>query len=186
MGIKLSKLGKMERNKAIILTIDDENAYQRIDNFLFNKIKNVPKSRIYRMLRSGEVRVNKKRAVPSYKLQPNDSIRIPPFWTKRTKLLNKPGSKLVNLLLKAIIFEDDRMLVVNKPAGIASHGGSGINFGVIEILRAARSDLKDLELVHRLDRDTSGCLILAKKRSALRELHQLAYEGKIFKKYILN
>jgi 23S rRNA pseudouridine955/2504/2580 synthase len=168
------------------LIIDEERANQRLDNFLFNKLKNVPKSRIYRMLRGGEVRVNKKRVKPSYKIQPNDIIRIPPFWEETTSISNKkPTSNLTKLLLDSIIFEDKRIIVINKPTGVASHGGSGINFGVIETLRTARDDLKDLELAHRLDRDTSGCLILAKKRSALRELHQLAYEGKILKKYIL-
>ncbi|HBC71157.1 MAG TPA: 23S rRNA pseudouridine(955/2504/2580) synthase [Coxiellaceae bacterium] len=156
-----------------------------MDNFLFNKLKNVPKSRIYRMLRGGEVRVNKKRAAPSYKIQSDDLIRIPPFWAEETLSKGKPGSNLIKLLLDAIIFEDNRILVINKPSGIASHGGSGINFGVIETLRAARPDLKNLELVHRLDRDTSGCLILAKKRSALRELHKLIFDGAILKKYVL-
>lgn len=169
------------------LIVDEEHAKQRIDNFLFNQLKNIPKSRIYRMLRGGEVRVNKKRVTPTYKLQPYDSIRIPPFWTEEVDESNNrgPGSKLINLLLDSIVFEDNRVLVVNKPTGIASHGGSGINFGVIEILRAAREDLKNLELVHRLDRETSGCLMLAKKRSALRKLHELIREGKIYKKYVL-
>ncbi len=167
------------------LIIDEDSAGQRIDNFLFNKLKNIPKSRIYRMLRHGEVRVNKGRIGPSYKLQSNDSIRVPPFWSEAETPRGKPGSNLVKLLLDSIVFEDDKILVINKPTGIASHGGSGINFGVIEILRAARPDLKDLELVHRLDRDTSGCIVLAKKRSALRRLHELIRGGEIFKKYIL-
>ena len=182
--------GDMQRqekitNKVHNLVIDEELAGQRLDNFLFNKIKNVPKSRIYRMLRGGEVRVNKKRVGPSYKIQPDDSIRIPPFWAEETLNKGKPGSNLIKILLDAIIFEDNRILVINKPCGIASHGGSGINFGVIETLRTARPDLKNLELVHRLDRDTSGCLILAKKRSALRELHKLIFDGAIVKKYLL-
>jgi len=172
-------------NKVHNLVIDEELSGQRLDNFLFNKLKNVPKSRIYRMLRGGEVRVNKKRAAPSYKIQSDDLIRIPPFWAEETLSKGKPGSNLIKLLLDAIIFEDNRILVINKPSGIASHGGSGINFGVIETLRAARPDLKKLELVHRLDRDTSGCLILAKKRSALRELHKLIFDGAILKKYVL-
>ena len=172
------------------LIIDADAAGQRIDNFLFNKLKNIPKSRIYRMLRSGEVRVNKGRIGPSYKLQPNDLIRVPPFWSKTSEVeaeatRGKPGGNLINLLLDSVIFEDDKILVVNKPTGIASQGGSGINFGVIEILRAARPDIRDLELVHRLDRDTSGCIILAKKRSALRQLHELIRSGGIFKKYLL-
>lgn len=168
------------------LTIEEEFAGQRLDNFLCNRLKNVPKSRIYRMLRSGEVRVNKKRIKPFYKIQPNDVVRIPPFWTMPQESVSKrPTPSLISLLFDALIFEDARILVVNKPSGVASHGGSGINFGVIETVRAARADLKNLELVHRLDRDTSGCLILAKKRSALRELHQLIRDGKILKKYVL-
>lgn len=170
------------------LIIDEDYAGQRIDNFLFNKLKDIPKSRVYRMLRHGEVRVNKGRIRPSYKLQPNDAIRVPPFWSETNEVeatRGKPGSNLIKLLLDSVIFEDDKILVVNKPTGIASHGGSGINFGVIETLRAARPDLKNLELVHRLDRDTSGSIILAKKRSALRQLHELIRSGEIFKKYIL-
>lgn len=175
----------MTKSNSLIVSTD--TAGQRIDNFLFNKLKNIPKSRIYRMLRHGEVRVNKGRIGPSYKLLPGDCIRIPPFWnpSETESAKGKPGSNLIKLLLNSVIFEDDRILVINKPTGIASHGGSGINFGVIEILRAARSDLKTLELVHRLDRDTSGCIILAKKRSALRELHELIRNGEIYKKYIL-
>jgi 23S rRNA pseudouridine955/2504/2580 synthase len=175
-------------NSASNLLIDEELSCQRLDNFLFNKLKNVPKSRIYRMLRGGEVRVNKKRVKPAYKLQPNDVVRVPPFWTDRDVNSNsnkKPTQSLTKLMLDSIVFEDNKILVVNKPSGVAAHGGSGINFGVIETLRAARADLKNLELVHRLDRDTSGCLILAKKRSALRELHQLIFNGQILKKYLL-
>lgn len=183
---EVKKLFMISSIKARNLVIDEELAGQRIDNFLFNQLKNVPKSRIYRMLRGGEVRINKKRIKPSYKMQLNDVIRIPPVWIEASSNINKkPGSNLTKLLLDSIIFEDNRILVINKPAGIASHGGSGISFGVIEILRAAREDLKKIELVHRLDRDTSGCLVLAKRRSALRELHKLAYYGKILKKYLL-
>lgn len=169
------------------LIINEDAAGQRIDNFLFNKLNSIPKTRIYRMLRHGEVRVNKGRIKPSYKIQANDLIRIPPFWStgETARLQTKPGNNLTNLLLNNIIFEDDKVLVINKPVGIASHGGSGINFGVIEILRAARPDLKNLELAHRLDRDTSGCIVLAKKRSSLRELHELIRNGKIYKKYVL-
>ncbi len=172
--------------KSSTIMVDENFAEQRLDNFLFNKLKAVPKSRIYRMLRGGEVRVNKKRVKPSYKIQANDVVRVPPFWVDATPSHNKkPTVSLTKLLLDAIIFEDNRILVINKPIGVAAHGGSGISFGVIETLRAAKSDFENLELVHRLDRDTSGCLILAKKRSALRELHRLIVAGKILKKYIL-
>ncbi|MDR1012553.1 MAG: RluA family pseudouridine synthase [Coxiellaceae bacterium] len=180
----LLRANNIIRNRSTILVVDKEQSGQRLDNFLFNKLKNIPKSHIYKMLRSGEVRINKKRIKPLYKLQFNDFLRIPPFWVD-TIVKNKPSCNLIKLLLDAIIFEDSKLLVVNKPSGIPSHGGSGINFGVIEILREARNDLKKLELVHRLDRDTSGCLILAKKKSVLRELHKLISERKMFKKYVL-
>ena len=174
------------KTKSNNLIIKADSAGQRIDNFLFNKLKNVPKSRIYRMLRHGEVRINKKRVLPLYKIQPNDSVRIPPFWSKKEDLSkSKPGENLIKLLLSCIVFENSKILVINKPASIASHSGSGINFGVIEILRAARPDLKSLELIHRLDKDTSGCLILAKKRQALYELHHLMRTGEILKEYVL-
>lgn len=176
---------KKVKTAAHNIVVDQEHDKRRLDNFLFNQLKNVPKSRIYRMLRGGEVRVNKKRVGPSYKIQTDDLIRVPPVWIEAESDKRAPGSKLISLLLNAIVFEDDRVLVINKPSGVASHGGSGINFGVIDILRAARPDLKNLELVHRLDRDTSGCLILAKKRSALRKLHELIRDGKMYKKYIL-
>lgn len=171
------------------ITININFADQRIDNFLFNKLKNLPKSHLYKMLRQGEIRVNKGRIGPSYKLQTDDVIRLPPFWQKFTTdtndLMQKPGSNLIKLLLDNIIFEDDRILVVNKPFGIAAHSGSGVNFGVIEIMRAARPELHTLDLVHRLDRDTSGCLVLSKTRVALRELHELIRTGAILKKYML-
>ena len=167
------------------LTIDPDLAGQRIDNFLFHSLKGVPKSRIYRMLRQGEVRINKQRVLPSYKIQAKDIVRIPPVWRLDNPHNKSPGKKLRELMLQSIIFEDHKILAINKPAGIASHSGSGINFGVIEILRAARPELKNLELVHRLDKDTSGCLILAKKRTVLRELHQLIRDAAILKKYLL-
>ena len=132
--------------KTNYLTITADSSGQRIDNFLFNKMKSLPKSRIYKMVRQGEVRVNKKRIAPLYKLQPNDQIRIPPFWGKTETNKNKPGSKLIDLLTKSIIFEDDKILAINKPSGIASHGGSGISFGAIEILRAARPNIKNFRI----------------------------------------
>ena len=178
---------KRDGDNMNIVIINEEFSLQRIDNFLFNKLKKIPKSRVYRMIRSGEVRINKKRVRPSYKLQSGDILRIPPFVAKSdidvTK--DKPGDNLIKLLLGAIIFENDEILVINKPAGLACHSGSGINFGVIEILRVSRDDLANLELVHRLDRDTSGCLVLAKKRTALRKLHQLIRDGEVIKKYVL-
>jgi 23S rRNA pseudouridine955/2504/2580 synthase len=170
------------------LTISEEQAGQRIDNFLFSYLKSIPRSRIYSMIRKGELRINGRRVKPLYKLKIGDNVRLPPLSNAQNSEKMRPrtpGSKLTQLLLASIIFEDQRIIVINKPAGIASHGGSGISFGVIEILRHAREDLKSLSLVHRLDRDTSGCLMLAKRRSALRELHRLMVAGKIIKKYLL-
>ncbi|AWX16235.1 23S rRNA pseudouridine(955/2504/2580) synthase [Mergibacter septicus] len=155
------------------ITIDDDQAGQRIDNFLLAKLKGVPKSMIYRIVRKGEVRVNKGRIKPEYKLQAGDTVRVPPIRTSET---NQPiiSQKLnrVAELEQQIIYEDDCLLVLNKPSGMAVHGGSGVDFGVIEALRALRPQARFLELVHRLDRDTSGILLVAKKRSALRHLHE--------------
>ena len=170
------------------ITINEEQAGQRVDNFLFSYLKNIPRSRIYSMIRRGELRINGGRVKPLRKLKIGDNIRLPPLshvQDSQEEGGRTPGSRLIQLLLASIIFEDKRILVINKPDGIASHGGNGINFGAIEILRHAREDLKDLSLVHRLDRDTSGCLMLAKRRSALRELHRLMVVRKIIKKYLL-
>lgn len=166
------------------ITIAEDYAGQRIDNFLFKKLRNVPKSRIYKMLRKGEVRVNKKRIHQDYKIQANDIVRIPPFWSESTGAAKTPSATLTKLLLDSIAYEDQGLIIINKPAKVAAHGGSGINFGAIETMRHARPDLKDLELVHRLDRDTSGCLMLAKKHSTLRAIHGLIREGLVKKTYL--
>jgi len=153
--------------------IDDVHAGQRIDNFLITKLKGVPKSVIYRILRKGEVRVNKGRIKQTYKLQYGDLVRIPPVRVKDESDKGvSTNLKSVQDLEKAIIFEDKSLIVLNKPSGIAVHGGSGVSFGVIEGLRALRPKEKMLELVHRLDRDTSGILLVAKKRSVLVSLHE--------------
>jgi 23S rRNA pseudouridine955/2504/2580 synthase len=157
---------------------------QRIDNFIVRILKDVPKSRIYRMIRKGEVRVNGGRIKPTYRLQPGDQVRIPPH---RARPAGQPafmGSAQLNRIEQAIIHEDDRLLVLNKPAGLAVHGGSGVSFGAIEALRRLRPD-QSLELAHRLDRDTSGCLLIAKKRSALRQLHERFRDGTLTKTYTL-
>ena len=153
-------------------TIDSEDAGQRIDNFLLKTLKGVPKSMIYRLLRKGEIRANKKRTKPEYKIQDEDLIRVAPI--RISENTNEVSTKLniVANLEKQILFEDDRLIVINKPSGMAVHGGSGLSFGLIEAMRALRPDARMLELVHRLDRDTSGCLVIAKKRSALRHLHE--------------
>ena len=163
--------------------VTPEQAGQRIDNFLLGRLKGVPKSRIYRLLRRGEVRVNSGRIKPTYRIQSGDEVRIPPVRVSE-KDSGQPQQGLVARVEQAIIYEDDRLLVLDKPAGVAVHGGSGVSHGVIEALRAARPKAPFLELVHRLDRDTSGCLVVAKKRSALRNLHALLREGGMEKRYL--
>lgn len=154
------------------ITIDTEDEGQRIDNFLLRTLKGVPKSHLYRLMRKGEIRVNKKRIKPVYKLALNDILRIAPIRVSEKTDTVSTGLNIVANLEKQILFEDDRLIVINKPSGMAVHGGSGLSFGLIEALRALRPDARMLELVHRLDRDTSGCLVVAKKRSALRHLHE--------------
>jgi 23S rRNA pseudouridine955/2504/2580 synthase len=165
------------------LTVTNDHAGQRLDNFLMPRLKGLPKSRLYRIIRKGELRINKKRVKPDCRLQEGDIIRIPPL-RLAPPITNILNAKLALLLEKAIIFEDKHFLVLNKPSGIAVHGGSGIHLGVIEALRLLRPQLKFLELVHRLDRDTSGCLLLAKKSSVLKELHELLRSGQMKKTYI--
>ncbi len=166
------------------ITIDAEQDGQRIDNFLKTQLKGVPKSLIYRILRKGEVRVNKKRIKPEYKLCVGDEIRVPPVRVAEENAL--PSSKLgsVQALANQIIYEDDAIIVLNKPSGLAVHGGSGLSFGVIEGLRALRPESRFLELVHRLDRDTSGLLLVAKKRSALKHLHEQLRVKTMRKQYL--
>ncbi len=161
-----------------------EQAGQRIDNFLLRHFKGVPKSRIYRILRKGEVRVNRGRAKPDYRLQTGDEVRLPPLRVAETRQARVPDSAQQQLA-ERILYEDKRLLVIDKPAGMAVHGGSGLNFGVIEALRAQRPDAPYLELVHRLDRETSGCLMIAKKRSELRTLHALLRDNSVSKRYLL-
>ncbi len=159
--------------------IDEGSCDQRIDNFLCKHLKGVPKSHIYRILRSGEVRVNKKRVDQTYRLQLGDQVRIPPV-----RVAEPQQRDYVPALEFPILYEDDALLAVDKPSGVAVHGGSGVSFGVIEQLRSARPQAKFLELVHRLDRETSGALLLAKKRSALTGLHEQMREGKTDKRYL--
>lgn len=166
------------------LEISSELAGQRIDNFLLRHLKGVPKSRIYRLLRKGEVRVNRARKGPDYRLQTGDQLRIPPVRQAERKPAT-PSVAALDRLSTCILYEDDRLLVLDKPSGMAVHGGSGLSFGVIEGLRALRPKAPFLELVHRLDRDTSGCLMVAKKRSELRAVHDLLRSGAVEKKYLL-
>jgi 23S rRNA pseudouridine955/2504/2580 synthase len=164
------------------VAIDAATAGQRIDNFLRRELPGVPKSRVYRLLRRGEVRINGGRVRADYRLQEGDTVRIPPARVR------PPGSAApegqVSKLAGRVLFEDRDVLVIDKPAGTAVHGGSGISHGVIELLRHARPELRELSLVHRLDRETSGCLVLAKKRSVLRRLHAIFRAGKVEKNYL--
>ncbi|MGF1908232.1 23S rRNA pseudouridine(955/2504/2580) synthase RluC [Vibrio kasasachensis] len=172
------------RTQVQFVDIDSDMAGQRIDNFLRNHLKSIPKSMVYRILRKGEVRVNKKRVKAEYKLQADDVVRIPPVTIEEKAEEVAPSTKLnkVAELENMIIFEDDHMLILNKPSGTAVHGGSGLKFGAIEALRALRPQARFLELVHRIDRDTSGILLVAKKRSALRHL-QAQFREKTVQKY---
>lgn len=164
---------KTENPTVQFLTVSADEAGQRIDNFLRARLKGVPKSMIYRILRKGEVRVNKKRIKPEYKLLDGDEVRVPPIRVSESEAPSVSASLgKVSALSDCILYEDDHLLILNKPSGTAVHGGSGLSFGVIEGLRALRPEARFLELVHRLDRDTSGVLLVAKKRSALRALHE--------------
>ncbi|MGH6611482.1 MAG: pseudouridine synthase, partial [Burkholderiaceae bacterium] len=160
------------------------DAGQRIDNFLIRTLKDVPRSLVYRILRTGEVRVNSKRARPEYRLSAGDRVRLPPLQRKPREASDAPSKSLREFIAAAVIHEDRDLIVVNKPAGVAVHGGSGLSFGVIEALRAAHPQLRELELVHRLDRETSGCLLVAKRRAVLRELHALLRERAMEKRYL--
>jgi len=172
-------MNDLYKARATILEVGEEAEAQRIDNFLLRRLKGVPKSHVYRVLRSGQVRVNSGRVKPDYRLRHGDRVRLPPV--RMSDPAAKPAAKPAAF---PIVFEDPALLVIDKPAGVAVHGGSGVSFGVIESLRAARPEAKMLELAHRLDRDTSGLLIVAKKRTALVELHRMLRDGEIEKVYV--
>jgi len=171
-------MGEAGSARVTWLEVGEESAAQRIDNFLFRHLKGVPKSHVYRVLRSGEVRVNSGRVKPEYRLQAGDRVRVPPIRTPERK---PQTAKPLDL---PVVFEDAALIVIDKPSGVAVHGGSGVSYGVIESLRAERPQAKFLELAHRLDRDTSGLLIVCKKRSALVELHRMLREGEVEKDYL--
>ena len=180
----ISKMNDLGKKSVTWLEIDETAAGQRIDNFLIRHLKGVPKSHLYRILRSGEVRVNSGRVDATCRLEVGDKIRIPPI-----RLAARPAAEGITLpviarLKQTVLYEDDALLVIDKPSGLAVHGGSGISRGVIEQLRLERPELKFLELVHRLDKETSGVLLLAKKRSALTALHEQMREGKSDKRYL--
>lgn len=164
------------------VVVDSERAGQRLDNFLLGSLKGVPRSHVYRLIRSGQVRVNSGRTAASYRIRQGDTIRIPPT-RQRAESLRKLEPGGLQWLGERIVYEDARVIVLDKPAGLAVHGGSGVSLGCIEALRALRPELPELELAHRLDRETSGCLLVAKRRSALRIMHALLREGRVEKRY---
>lgn len=169
---------------ARLLTISEDVAGQRIDNFLMTQLKGAPRTLVYRILRTGEVRVNKGRIKPDYRLQAGDVVRLPPLRLAEPAEQPQPGPGVAKDLAARIVYEGNGLLVLNKPAGLAVHGGSGVAWGVIEALRVLRPEAPFLELVHRLDRDTSGLLMVAEKRSVLRELHGHLREGQMEKVYV--
>ncbi len=167
------------------IVVTQDNVGQRLDNFLFTFLRGVPKSRVYRIIRKGELRINKGRVDVSYRLVEGDLIRIPPIRQGEEKpVLTMPDSRMTKILQKSVCYEDDKLLILSKPSGMAVHGGSGVSWGLIEALRAMRPEQKFLELVHRLDRDTSGLVMLAKSRSMLLHLHECMRAGTIHKQYL--
>ena len=171
------------KSPVTLRTVTADEAGQRIDNFLMRHFKTVPRSRVYRLLRKGEVRVNRKRVDAEYRIQEGDEVRLPPVRIDTGDEPRHPSSSLLELIERAVIFQDRHLLVIDKPAGVAVHGGSGLSFGVIEALRASRPR-ETLELVHRLDRDTSGCLLVARDRATLTALHTLIRNGGMHKTYL--
>ncbi len=168
------------------VVVDEDFSGQRIDNYLMGRLKGVPRPHIYRLLRRGEVRVNRARVRQHYRLATGDLVRIPPLrFNPESEPARSPTPSDKRMIERAILHEDERLIVLDKPSGIAVHGGSGIDFGVIESLRALRPDLRRLELVHRLDRDTSGCLVIAVDRTTLKELHKAIRQGSVRKEYLL-
>jgi len=166
---------------ARLVTVDEFSIGQRLDNYLLKQLKGVPRSHIYRIIRKGEVRVNKGRKKAEYKLQPEDIVRIPPIKTASEKII-KPSDNLIDVLNQSILYEDNGLMILNKHHGMAVHGGSNVSVGLVEALKAKYK--QPIELVHRLDRSTSGCLILAKKRSVLKALHEQLVQHQMEKRYI--
>lgn len=176
--------GEASQSGVRFVDVDGELAGQRLDNCLIRMLKGVPRTRIYRIVRKGEVRVNKKRVAVDYRLQEGDLLRIPPVRMAQRGEPVRPADHVIEQLEKSVLYEDSKLLVINKPSGLAVHGGSGLSYGVIEALRVLRPENRTLELVHRLDRDTSGCLMIAKRRSMLRHIHnQLQQKEKVEKLY---
>jgi len=180
---KLAAKLRVAKSAIEMRTITEQEAGQRIDNFLMRHFKTVPRSRVYRLLRKGEVRVNRKRVDAEYRVAAGDEVRLPPVRIDRSSEPGRPSSSLQELVERAVIYQDKHLLVIDKPSGVAVHGGSGMSHGVIEALRASRPR-ETLELVHRLDRDTSGCLAVARDRATLTSLHALIRESGMHKTYL--
>ena len=166
------------------LTVASDSSGQRLDNFLMRELKGIPRTRIYRAFRKGEVRVNKGRVKPDYRVKEGDILRIPPLRVPAPSDIPTIPRHWSERLKTRVVYEDAGLLVIDKPSGLAVHGGSGLSYGLIECLRQMRPEDRSLELVHRLDRDTSGCILLAKKRSVLREIHQLLRGSGVDKRYL--
>ncbi len=174
---------KSQKTTVSLVEISAAQLGQRLDNFLFKQLDDVPRTRIYRIIRKGEVRVNKKRCKPEYKLQIGDEVRIPPLRLEpETRGKSKPSQQLVARMEQSILFENDNILIINKPSGLAVHAGSGLDYGVIDAMRLLRPE-NDIELVHRLDRDTSGCLLLSKRRPALLAMQTSLQNKSLAKNY---
>lgn len=180
----MAEANRLRRDAVREVAIDESASGQRVDNFLTLHLKGVPRSRLYRLLRRGEVRVNRGRVRPDYRLVSGDIVRIPPVWVPDAQPRKTPTRERRRAIERSILYEDDGLIVLNKPAGWAVHGGSGVDFGVIECLRAVRTGAGRIELVHRLDRDTSGCLLVAKRRRVLASLHEALRKGQVHKRYL--
>jgi len=174
----------IEQRQVSFLTVDDEHADRRLDNFLIGHFSSIPKTRIYQMIRKGEVRVNKGRIKQDYRLQTGDMVRVPPVYLTPRENSSRPPERLSALIRNSIIHEDEYLIAINKPSNVAVHSGSGVEYGVIEILRAQRPEAHFLELIHRLDRATSGCLLIAKDHKTLRGMHDLLKSGAVKKNYL--
>ena len=180
----MAEADRLRRDAVREVAIDESASGQRVDNFLTLHLKGVPRSRMYRLLRRGEVRVNRGRVRPDYRLVLGDIVRIPPVWVVDAQPKKTPTRERGRAIERSILYEDDGLIVLNKPAGWAVHGGSGVDFGIIECLRAVRSCAGRIELVHRIDRDTSGCLLVAKRRRVLASLHEALRKGQVHKRYL--
>jgi 23S rRNA pseudouridine955/2504/2580 synthase len=180
----MSQIDTENRSSVQHVLVQKDQAGQRIDNFLLARLKGLPKSTIYKLLRTGQVRVNKKRIKAVYRLVEGDDVRIPPVSQKTPEQASKVPEALIREIEDRILLEDDALMIINKPSGLAVHRGSGLGFGLIDVLRQARPNAPFLELVHRLDRETSGCILVAKQRSVLNELHDLIRQNQLLKRYI--